>query len=463
MAAIVTNNFRFNNAEQFVESFSEVSPTTHYLFLGRPQEFHTDTGGGDDQNPPFPLDNVDDAFMVWRDMIAAKKIASGDVSFAVPRHDWEQNIPYDYYRSDYGSTVNGSVVTTLNGEIDMFSVNSSMYVKTAANNVYKCLWNNGGANSVIEPTGTSTEELETADGYVWKYMYTLTASESGKFITSDFIPVHTDSAVKGAAVSGAISQFHIANGGSGYTNGVYSGQPIVGDGSGGLFTVTVASNAVSLVTSESTGADYSYADCNIDSVSNIGTPSISAVVTPIIPPIGGHGSNAIQELGGFYVISTTILSGTAGSGDFVVDQDFRRIGLIKDPYNYDGVSICSADTRNALKSITLDPGFSGTFINDEEIVGSTSGAKALVVDWDDVNRILKYIQTQWSGINANKNLIEFGAGENITTSSGGTGTVTTVNNPEVKYYSGEIFYMENRKPITRSPDQTENIKLIIEF
>ena len=35
MAAIITNKFRINNAEQFVESFSETAATTYYLFIGR--------------------------------------------------------------------------------------------------------------------------------------------------------------------------------------------------------------------------------------------------------------------------------------------------------------------------------------------------------------------------------------------------------------------------------------------
>ena len=42
MAAIITNKFRINNAEQFVESFSESAPTAYYLFIGRPQAWSTD-------------------------------------------------------------------------------------------------------------------------------------------------------------------------------------------------------------------------------------------------------------------------------------------------------------------------------------------------------------------------------------------------------------------------------------
>ena len=90
MAAIVTNKFRINNSEQFYESFSEATPTTYYLFVGRPQAFSASTGGGTDSVPPTPIDNVVDEYMYYRDMIAAKKIAASDRTYAIPRHDWQQ-------------------------------------------------------------------------------------------------------------------------------------------------------------------------------------------------------------------------------------------------------------------------------------------------------------------------------------------------------------------------------------
>ena len=59
MAAIVTNKFRINNAEQFVESFSETAATTYYLFIGRAHSWATDAdvqgnsiNEGTDASPP---------------------------------------------------------------------------------------------------------------------------------------------------------------------------------------------------------------------------------------------------------------------------------------------------------------------------------------------------------------------------------------------------------------------------
>ena len=86
----------------------------------------------------------------------------------------------------------------------------------------------------------------------------------------------------------------------------------------------------------------------------------------------------------------------------------------------------------------------------------------------DQGAILKYIQTQWTGVEttgADKNkLTAFAVAEVVTGSpSTSTGTIASLTNPEIDYYSGNIIYAEDRSPITRATDQTENIKLIVEF
>ena len=471
MAAIVTKDFRNNNALQFYESFSEAAKTTYYLFVGRPQAWSSTTGGGTDSAPPTPLDNMDDPLSYYRDMLAAKLLTTTDRQYAIPRHNWTTGTVYDMYRSDYGATVNSAVVQTQAGGIDMWATGTQMYVLNSANNVYKCMDNNAGGTSTVEPTGTSTSEFTTSpDNITWKYMYTLSTTQITNFMTTDFMAVETDSTVSAAATPGAVTQYVIANAGAGYTNATYTAETLRGDGTGATFTVVVASGAVSSVTAVAVGggatsaSQYTFADCNIDAISGIGTPSTSAIIVPVISPPGGTGSNAVEELGGFYIMTNTTIAGTAGSGDFVVDQDFRRIAVVKDPYNYGTTTIATADTLSALKSVTFAASPTpGTFVNDEVITGGTSGAKGLVVDWESSTRVLKYIQTQWTGIDANKDIKAFAASEVVTGAGSATGTVSAVNNPEIEYYSGQVIYVEDRAPITRASDQTENIKLIIEF
>ena len=164
-------------------------------------------------------------------------------------------------------------------------------------------------------------------------------------------------------------------------------------------------------------------------------------------------------------MTNTSLTGAEGS-DFVTGQDFRRIGLVRNPYNYGTIVVATAATRSALKSVTFAASPTpGTFTNDEIITGGTSGAKGLVVDWNSTTRVLSYVQTDYTGVDTNKNLTAFSASAEVVTgaSSSATGTTSAVGNPEIDYYSGDIMYVEHRAPIMRATDQTENVKLVIEF
>ena len=395
---------------------------------------------------------------------------SSDIQYAIPRHTWTSATVYDYYRGDYGaqwSSTASDIVKTVNAGTNLWASTTLFYVITSLNNVYKCMWNNGGAASTVEPTGTSNSELTTADSYVWKYMYTLTTAQVSDFLTADFMPVATDATVSAAAVDGAIRHYKIERAGSGYTNNTYTSVAINGDGASAVVTVIVAGGAVTSVTSTAAGTGYTFATCDVDAISGIGTPSTSAIITPIIGPKGGQGFNAIDELGGFYVMTNTSIASTEGSGDFVVDQDFRRVGVVLNPNNYNGTP-ATASTLSALKSMTFAASPApGTFVHDEIITGGTSDAKGKVVHWDSTNRVLKYIQTQWTGVEtagADKNkLTAFASGEVVTGAGSATGTISALTNPEVQYNSGTVIYVEDRSPITRATDQTENVKLIVEF
>ena len=56
------------------------------------------------------------------------------------------------------------------------------------------------------------------------------------------------------------------------------------------------------------------------------------------------------------------------------------------------------------------------------------------------------------------------ASENVTLTGGTVLTFTTgYANPELEPDSGHILYVENRRPISRASDQTEDIKIVVEF
>ena len=486
MPAIITNKFRIHNQEQFVESFTESSPNVYYLGIGRPQAFATSTRGdsrtdneGTDAAPLTPVDSIGDEFYTFDDMLAAKKVTSTDVSIVIPRRNWTTGTVYDYYRHDYGNRVTGGTTTQAanSGATNLFD--ATFYVMSSTFNVYKVLDNNGNAASTVEPTGTSSSILTTGDGYKWKYMYTLSATQQANFLSTDFMAVATNSTVASAAVDGAVNIVKIKTAGSGGTNGSHTSVPIRGDGSSGAATVTISGGAVTAVTVTTPGTGYTFAYIRVADINTAGGGSLSGTeLDVIIEPKGGHGKNAIKELGGFFVMmNTNFEAAEAGnSGDFTTANDFRRVALMRDISS--GGSAASATTLRGTKAVLVTSP-SGDYTVDEEINQATTGAVGKVVEWDSSNNILYYIQTRFNdeGVDSNGNLTAFSGANTITgqsssvtaTPSTSSTTVDSVvftsgyNAGEIDADTGDIMYIENRSPITRAADQTENVKLIIEF
>ena len=487
MAAIITNKFRIHNQEQFVESFSESSPNVYYLGIGRPQAFTTQTRGdsrteyqGSDTAPPTPIDSNYEEFNTFNELLAAKKVTSTETSISIPRRNWATGTVYDYYRHDYGHFVTGStssVQTANSGATTLFD--SNFYVLTDDFNVYKCLDNNSNANSTVKPTGTSTSILSTGDGYKWKFMYTLSAAQQTNFLSTDFMAVATNSTVAAAAVDGAVNVVKIKTAGSGGSNGSHTGVAIRGDGSSGVATVTVSGGAVTAVTVTTPGTGYTFAYIRNADIVSAGATSLSgAELDVIIEPKGGHGKNAIEELGGFFVMMNTNFEAaeTSNTGDFTTANDFRKVVLLRDILS--GGSAASATTLRGTKAVLVTSP-SGTFTADEEINQATTGAVGKVVEWDSSNNILYYIQTRFNdeGVDSNGNLTAFSganaiSGQSSSASATPSTSSTTVdsvvfssgyNSGEIDADTGDVMYIENRSPITRAADQTENVKLIIEF
>jgi len=498
MPAIITNKFRLNNAEQFSESFSEAANEVYYLGIGRPQPFGTLTRPdgrtdyeGTDALPNTPADSISREFYTYDDLVAAKRITGSNVSFVIPRRNWTAGTIYDIYRHDYGEYTTGSTSvrkTSNSGATTLFD--SNFYVLSSARNVYKCLDNNGGATSTDEPTGVSTSVITTTDSYKWKFMYTLSAAQQANFLSTDFMavspnsnPSSDQSNVISAAVDGSIDIVKIKTPGSGGNNGTFTNIPIRGDGSGGLATVVVGGGQVTSVTVTTPGTGYTFATISNAQIVAAGATNLAgSELDVIIPPKGGHGANAQEELGAFFVMMNTSLEGTesANSGDFSAVNDFRKIALFRNPTKSNAA--VTNNTARLTKAIKIaDSPTPGTFTPDEEINQATTGAVGKVVEWDATNKILYYIQTRHNdaGVDADGNQTAF-SGANVITGQGGsaptgtpdTSSTGTVNNvsftsgysvPEIDHDTGDVLYIENRTPIQRAPDQTENIKLVIEF
>jgi len=431
MPAVISNKFRVHNAAQFKEAFDEPANTTMYFFLGGVTEYATPA------SPPSPgsaTANIE--YYPWRDMFAVKRIQASDISHVIPRHDWSSNTVYIQYDD-----------TSTNITTDEF------YVLTDEYNVYKCLFNNKNAVSINKPTGTDVQSTTTADGYIWKYMYSVSTSDALKFLTSSHIPVKyltssdgsTQWSVQQAAIDGAIEVIVLSNsGGSGY--GSTPSVVITGDGTGAAATATVVGGVITKVTVTSKGSGYTTATISFSG----GSPSVAATARAIISPKGGHGSNPVEELGGVFLLLNTRLDASEG-GSFPVVNNFRKIGLITDPLAYGTSTRALSSVYRQTYRYNLG-GVVGTTFNQDDTITFGSNT-ATVVDFDSANNIL------YTTLPVPK---EFPVGANLIGPSA-NGTVTVINNPGLRPYSGDIIYLENRLAINRAADQIEDVKLIIEF
>ena len=477
MAAIITEKFRLHNAKEFKQSATE-SGNAMYMFIGRPLSWT------DDNNPPTPVDSLNDEYDAYANMVALKKVSSTDVSHAIIRRDWTSGTKYDEYRHNYTSSN-----TATSGATTLWA--STFYVVTSDYNVYKVISNNGGANSTVMPTGTSTSIITTADGYKWKFMYSISASDVIKFVTSDFVPVKTIGAkaavdgdvgglgtaasddnsaqwdVENGATDGTIEHARVTTGGSSYGSDGNYNVAISGDGSSGQLQVTVSSNAITAVTVNAVGSGYSVASIDNTLLQTATSSSgTGAVFDIIISPKNGHGADPVEELGGNYVIANSRLEYAEGSGDFPTDNDFRQIGLIVNPTDAGGNTLSTATTLSALNRITLNSGATMPVVDDtianaaSVVVGTATGK---VVSIDSTNRYIYFLPS----VDSIGNFASFSAADTVHVGSTSKGVISSGGvsgaYPEVARNSGDIVYLENRGAVARAADQIEDIKLIIEM
>jgi len=517
MAAIITDQIRILNAKNFVAGVTN-SSNSYYSFVGltNPADYQSDW----DQDPPSPKDNFDQENDYWDTMVALKKITSSDVKQVVPKRSWSSGTAYDMYRHDYSRTNTAAV----SGSTSLYLAN--YFVMNSDFRVYICLQNGTspdnptGQPSLDEPTFTDLEPRAagtSGDGYIWKYLYTITPSDVAKFESTQYMPVPADwttsadnAAVRDNAVDGSIKIATITNRGVGLgtANSVYTEVPIRGDGTGAECTIVVDGNQeVSSVTVSNQGSGYTYG--NIDIVAGgVPTGTTRPTFDVIISPQGGHGADIYRELGAYNVLMYSRIENDVQNPDFITGNQIARIGLVENPQQFGSTTILTSDKASATSALRLvGTGYStATFVADSyftQTVSTGTTAVGRVVSYDQTTGVLKFWQDRSvAGFNtvgtAQTNptygfdLTEFtsspgtggsltivpSTGSDLSIDSNFTGISTVINNrtyylgqsftsgianPEVKRHSGNIIYVDNRPSITRSSNQKEDIKVILQF
>lgn len=538
MTAIITDKFRQLNLREQKRRL-DAGSDVYWLGIGRAE------GWTDDANPPTPDVSYADEIEARHSLQAVKKFDTAKVAHCAPRHNW----------------VNGNTYVAYDDQ-DPDLHTKAYYVFNPNNfNVYICLKAGTGA-STIEPTGVDdggsnleadrgkVEPTAGADGYIWKYLYTISAPQATSFLTTDFIPVFKDENVQdNAKVTGAngtvgkIFNVVVTDGGAGYDS--VPTVTIEGDGTGATATAVVTANVVTAINITDTGDNYTYArvvlsggtpeteatahavvapvaygreisainvtnggtsypgasiDLNIlgDGYEATATATVTAGVIqgPVTPTesgwgyteariepaesttgtdatftvelsdaVGGFGYDVVSDLNAYYLMFNVLLDGdedpTSGfQGDFIVNNNYRQIMIFKNLLDTTAtpLSFSGGGQGTGMAMSYLDVASGGTWNLDDVITGGTSQAQGIVNYYDANTTRVYYTQTNATGFGT------FNAAESITGAQGSTGTTDGAGGSgEFDKYSGALLYLENRVPVSRAIDQTEDIKLVIQF
>jgi len=315
MTQLVTNTNRLHAAEQVLESITEPANTQYYMFVAD----HTDHPNTELQ-PVY--DNTKTSVDAYHNMIFGKKLEPTDLKLMIRNVPYQSNIVYTMYDDQEELILQSNFYAVVNAV--------SYY------HVYKCLDNNQGIPSTVEPefshiTGSNTFIYQTSDGYRWKYMYSVDSANVVKFETASYFPIVPNTQVEDTAVAGAIDIIRVDGEGRGYDNyvdGIFSPLDIRYDGD--VHAYALANNVASAVNGYYTG-------CMLYLSSGTGSGQYRL--------ISDYYSN---NEGRYMIVNSAFTTTPDGTTEFQVTPSVKIVG--------DGRQLTNADARalvNALASNSI--------------------------------------------------------------------------------------------------------------
>jgi hypothetical protein len=511
MAAVVTDQFRIVNASNFVDSVVSDN-NSYYVFLGLDNP--TTVGFGRttnwDSNVPSPTDNLQYSGHYKDTALFGKKITSSNIRRLIRKVTWTINTSYEMYRHDY------SISNPTPNSNSSRLYDSNYYVINSDYRVYICIDNGSSATNLKgnksqdEPTFTDLEPSAagvSGDGYIWKYLFSVSPSDIIKFDSTEYVVVpnewatSTDSQIVSVREAGnsdinfnQIKKVYIENGGAGYSSGTVD---ILGDGSGGRVSITATGGVITSAVLTSGGSGYTWGIVDLGSLQPGGSLPNPAKLIPIIPPSKGHGYDIYSELGTDKVLVYARFDDS--TKDFPTDTYFSQIGIIKNPTTFTSNTIFTENQYSSLYSIKLTTAFSGTPTIGGEITQTrTDGkvAKGYVASYDSETKVLKYFrdrslyfgnsqdQVDYNTVTEDSKVYNFES--SASTIAPFTGSIDTsfndnkvtigskvidlgitftngLANSEINKKTGDIIYIDNRPLVERDIRQKEDVKIILEF
>jgi hypothetical protein len=392
------------------------------------------------------------------------------------------------------------------------------YVMNLDKRVYKCLFNNYGAPSTVEPTATlATGDFKTSDGYIWKYMYTISSLQNKKFTSVNSMPVIPDYYVPQYATEGAIHVVVVDSEGNGYeaANGycdVAVSSTLIKLANSGPSSISGAYNLSTMYITAGTGqGDRSIISNYVVNTSGKYVTTTSALnsidstsfykISPTVNIVGdGTGAFAISSVNAItgaissievidhgqnyhYATATIIANTLFGSNGFA-----HPVISPKGGHGSDVISELGVDRIGISLDINTTDNFPdwATYRQTSLVYNPTATANSSLFRSSTFTQYLKLnITNVFAVMNPGEQVYGFTSGatgtvlymdadilalrdvtgtftayETITSSTTGvTCTPTTINSRDLIPYSGKVYYYRNLEPINRSGATSEQVKL----
>jgi len=169
--------------------------------------------------PDLTADEFTTIFTSNWQMLFGKQITNNNILPVIKNIQWASNTVYDRYD---------------NTNANLYS--SSYYVITppsttgGSHDIYMCLDNANGSPSIVQPSTMSPISWTSAtDGYVWRYITSISDIDYKRFSTNAYAPVYANNTLSiGASINSGVDVVVVANGGSNYrtyANGIIQSNP----------------------------------------------------------------------------------------------------------------------------------------------------------------------------------------------------------------------------------------------
>ena len=492
-----TNKLKIYLAEKFMDSFAT---DNIWVFVGKPDDWNT---GGTVAlgHKEYTTDTLLTDIENWDDIMSIQRVS--DVSLVVPY------VTIDASDSFIEYTDNDDLFDDPSTDIFYGVVESTR-------NVYKCISNNYNSPVVDIPDLRQTNVIKSSgDGYIWKFMYQISASDWDKYRIAPgssiggWIPIKNitkaddsaqwDDVMKGAVDGEIVHVDTIATTGFKDISGnpftdklghtIHINKDLTGEGFGTGFAATIAQHSVGeknfYINITNPGSGYRViSTIHTFDGSQYDSLNLAAQLRPILSPIGGHGFDAVEELGGSRVMISVNLNETMV--DFISQNDFRKIGLIVDPYTekssldyISGELLVSGNKYNesvnakqlvkfkVSQTQWINEGVTPANIIDKiftlyiDATETATKGRVVEVEPDGETYTLNLLTTQGkfdakaTGSIAIRGVLDGGSADSHL-------SVNEITQEKLKKYTGRIIYVDNITATARDAS-TQTLKLVLEF